>query len=520
MDIQLKKEMIAINETLMRDNTQVLVQSDIIVPDVKSDMAKVLQIDSQAMAEEVVVSDKAADISGKVNMTILYVPEGDTRPVCSICSSMPFSTRIENGNISVGSKCVVSAEACHVEFSMINSRKLSVKVVVELETRCIRENNVELVCGVSSEIPVETNTDEFQIYNLVHAGHGKLSIKETLDFPAGKPSAVSVLKTDAKISGAEVRLVTGKVVVKGSVDVCTLYVSEDNNIECMEHEIPFTEVLDADGVNENCMCDMDLNICQIDFSLRADTDGDMRLLDVGILVDAGISVTQNTDLSAVCDCFCATHQLECETQPFAVDTLAGTGKAQEALRASMSMPENSPELVSVYNLISKPYISGVEVQKNRVVVSGVADCYVLYLSASPAMPVSTQKMQLEFEVPIEIDGIDESMDCDVKADVAHQSYNITMNGEIEVRVSIVLEAKAIKRNEISLITNAYIDESVPVDVRHGVVIYFVQNGDTLWKIAKKYRVPVEAVIQINRLENPDRIMPGQRLLIPNVVRQA
>ena len=53
--MELKKEMIAINETVMRDNTQVLVQNDIIVPDVKSDMAKILQIDAEAMVDETVV---------------------------------------------------------------------------------------------------------------------------------------------------------------------------------------------------------------------------------------------------------------------------------------------------------------------------------------------------------------------------------------------------------------------------------------------------------------------------------
>ena len=47
------------------------------------------------------------------------------------------------------------------------------------------------------------------------AENSKFSVKETLDFPAGKPSAVSVLKTDAKIAQKEVRIVTGKVVVKG-----------------------------------------------------------------------------------------------------------------------------------------------------------------------------------------------------------------------------------------------------------------------------------------------------------------
>ncbi len=519
MDIELRKETVAINETVMRDNTQLLVQNDIIVPDVKSDMAKILQIDAEAMVDEVVVSDKRADIAGKLNLNILYVPEGDTKPVCSINSSIPFSTQIENSRISVGAKCIVQADACHVEFSMLNSRKLSVKVVVELNTRCVRENSVELVCGIGNENEVEVDRKEFEIYSLVCAENSKFSVKETLDFPAGKPSAVSVLKADAKIAQKEVRVVTGKVVVKGTLDLCTLYVSTENQLEFMEHEIPFTEVIDAEGANENCICDADLFLCQTDFALRSDTDGDMRLLDVDLIIGVDLNLSQNTNMSAICDCFCPDKKLLCESRPFAIDILAGQGRAQEALRGAMSLSPDAPELLSVYNLIAKPYISEVAMQEGRANVRGIVDCYILYLTASPVMPIHTGKIQIEFDIPIDIPQLSDNMDCDVNIDIANMSYNITMTGEIEVRVTVSLEAKAIKKEEVQLITNVFIDEDAPLDLRHGVVIYFVQPGDTLWKIAKKYQVPMAQIQEVNHLEDPNRLMVGQRLLIPSVKRQ-
>ena len=47
----------------------------------------------------------------------------------------------------------------------------------------------------------------------------------------------------------------------------------------------------------------------------------------------------------------------------------------------------------------------------------------------------------------------------------------------------------------------------------GAVIYMVQPGDTLWKIAKRYRTTVENILAVNEIENPDLIYPGQKLLI-------
>lgn len=45
-------------------------------------------------------------------------------------------------------------------------------------------------------------------------------------------------------------------------------------------------------------------------------------------------------------------------------------------------------------------------------------------------------------------------------------------------------------------------------------VYQVQSGDNLNTIANRYGVSVQAIIEANNLTNPDRIMPGDQLIIP------
>jgi outer membrane protein assembly factor BamB len=48
----------------------------------------------------------------------------------------------------------------------------------------------------------------------------------------------------------------------------------------------------------------------------------------------------------------------------------------------------------------------------------------------------------------------------------------------------------------------------------GMVFYFVQRGETLYTIAKRYQTTVHAIVVANRLEDPNAICPGQALIIP------
>lgn len=45
-------------------------------------------------------------------------------------------------------------------------------------------------------------------------------------------------------------------------------------------------------------------------------------------------------------------------------------------------------------------------------------------------------------------------------------------------------------------------------------VYIVKRGDTLWAIARKYGTTWQKLAELNRLENPDLIFPGQRILLP------
>ena len=99
----------------------------------------------------------------------------------------------------------------------------------------------------------------------------------------------------------------------------------------------------------------------------------------------------------------------------------------------------------------------------------------------------------------------------IKAEIKHISYNLNAAGELELRCILSLNAEVMKKQTIELIDEA--NES-DAESRGGMVIYFVQEDDSLWSIAKRYGVPQSEIVKFNELED-DCPQKGERLFIPS-----
>ena len=48
----------------------------------------------------------------------------------------------------------------------------------------------------------------------------------------------------------------------------------------------------------------------------------------------------------------------------------------------------------------------------------------------------------------------------------------------------------------------------------GITVYFVQNGDDMWNIAKRYHTMPSDIVSVNSLDENAPLYVGQQLLIP------
>ncbi|MDK2799359.1 MAG: hypothetical protein PWP27_1241 [Clostridiales bacterium] len=521
MALELTKELININEVVTEDFSQTLVEGDIIVPDVKPDILRILQVDGVATITNKEVQQDKVVIDGIVNFKILYVPdesESSGVSIKSINANSNFTHQIEIKSARQNMKAQVESDIEHIEFKMLNSRKINVKAIVSMDCKVVNTLSLYMVTDITGEEDIQILRKNVKTYNVIAENDEQFIISEDMEIPAGKPSIKDILKVDQKITGKDIKVINDKVVVKGELNICTLYIGDmdDNSIQFMEHEIPFTEVFDMDEAKEGMHCELECEVQDFYFNVKEDSDGEPRVLGIEATLSAVARASESIAIDVVADTYSPYIDINIEKKTYNIDEVVDNSKTQTTIKEIIDLPADVPDILQIYNVITKPYITETTVENGKVVVEGVIDAYILYLADNEENPVYSHKQEIPFKHSIEVKNAAPDMACDVKLDITHCSYSMNAGSEVEIRCIVGIDSKIVKTSKVELITKAEAAPTETADAKEhpSIVIYFVQEGDTFWNIAKKYCTTIQEIIKVNELENVNTLHQGQQLFIP------
>lgn len=512
--LEIIKKNIIINRPVKCGNTQIGVDGDVIVPDIKPDILKILQADGKAVVTETELSEGRLIVSGRVNVNILYVPDRDDEKIKCIETSFDFSTRIDKSDIMPDMQACVEAEVEKIDFQVLNCRKLRIKTTVGIAYKISEQASIDLATGLDDENS-EVCITPIEIMSLVDLKHSDFSVRESFELPPGHTAIEEILKTDITICDTDYKIVTGRAVVKGIINLNCLYLDTDCCIKSCDFEAPFTEIFDVSDADEDTVCDISFCVKDIVCAPEADSDGDIKILALDAIIGIKIEATKKVNTDLLIDCFCPGNETLITKNSKDLEKIISSGFYQTTLREIVAPDVSCPNLKGIYNVFATPSIEKSEVLDNSVSVSGNISCFVLYIADSEETPVYSMKKTIPFSCMIDTPKSKSGMDCFVDAKILHTSYNLNPSGEAEIRCILSVCAKVSVNNTLELIDDL---EVLPLskEQRKGIVLYFVQKNDTLWDIAKRYYVSQNDILSVNNLEDTTPLCEGMTLLIPTV----
>ena len=139
--MEILKKRLRTNQYKGRALTQITLDDDFNVPDVRPDIDKIIEETGDLKISEVHVMDGKVGIRGKLEFGVLYVSNYDQRPIHHMDGAIDFEETVNMDQVAEGDEVKVDWDMEDLRTSLINSRKLSVRSIISLSltASCIYE---------------------------------------------------------------------------------------------------------------------------------------------------------------------------------------------------------------------------------------------------------------------------------------------------------------------------------------------------------------------------------------------
>jgi LysM repeat protein len=151
-------------------------------------------------------------------------------------------------------------------------------------------------------------------------------------------------------------------------------------------------------------------------------------------------------------------------------------------------------------------------------VEGAIPVSILYISSDDSMPFAILEGIVPYSHLIEVQGL--SPDCRFTLNTGLEQLSATMTDseEIEVRAIAHLAVFVVRPEHQTCIHEIQEKEYdlQTLEQIPGITGYLVQEGDSLWKIAREYCLMPEQIMEMNGLPSAE-LRPGQWLVLMKTV---
>ena len=514
--MELVKKNIHMNKLKCKSTLQLTLDDDFNVPDVKPDIDQIITEQGEVKINDIRAMNGKLMVKGALVFNVLYLSQGDQRPVQSINGEIPFDEIINMDITCADEDPIVKWDLEDLNTGLINSRKLSVRAILGLNVAVEELYDEETAVDVDSSEDIQYINKKIEVTDVAINKKDTYRIKDEIVLPSNKGNISALLYKDIGLSNVEVRLLEDKFTVKGELPVFILYSNEDeeNSIEYYETEIPFSGTVECNGCNEDMIEDITVSIISKNLEIRPDSDGEERVLDLEVILELGIKVYEVEEPEILCDVYCPTKEVTPILRDAVYENLVIKNNSKYRIADRIMVPANQPRILQICHATGDIKIDDITVEGNELMVEGVIEVRILYISEDDSRPLNSMKGLIPFSQIIELKGMKSSSNYEIKPTIDQLSVMMLDGEEIEVKSTVNLNAIV-----FDLITEPIITDLEVADIdleklqaMPGITGYVVKKGDNLWKIAKKYYTTVDNIMTINNLED-DRISEGDKLII-------
>lgn len=246
-------------------------------------------------------------------------------------------------------------------------------------------------------------------------------------------------------------------------------------------------------------------------SVVSDDAGPSRQIDCEVMARIHCQVQQVVEAKAISDAYLPGSGLKLTHSKVNMRKATGTQEAQQTLREPVEVTGQHKPMSRTLWLQVNPYVTEMSGEPT-LDVSGIADCTLVYLSDDGSL--QTYRQELPFTIETNVPASQKPARMTISADQAEANMRSSTEAELCFTLQLVMEQDGI-------CTAQWVSDAEPCEsetpLLRGIVLYFVQPGDTLWDISRRYGLAPDEVIALNP-DIGDEVMAGQKLVLYRMVK--
>lgn len=517
--MELMKRRIHVNRRRGSVTSQMTLDDDFNVPDSMDDVVQLILDSGEIQIESARNQGERVAVKGTLSFRVLYrTPDGQ---VLTLAGGIPFDENINMPGLAESDDIQVSWELDDLNVGIINSRKLSVKALVTLHIQAEAIEDLSVAEDVIFDGNVETLKKRMDVAILAVKRKDTFRVREILTLPGNRPDVDKLLWLDVKLRNVSTKPLDGCIHLDGELMVFLIYSGADGlmPVQCLEESIPFSGDVELAEANEDMIPFVTTKLIHKEVEVNPDADGEMREISVDAVIELDMRLYREEQVELLGDLYALDREVIPETGIVCFDQIAAKNVLKYRIQEKIALP-GGQRILQICHCDGMIKLDEMQPKEDGLHLEGVLEVSLLALTADDGAPVTAFSEMIPFQVAADVPGLLDGGTYRLEPGLEQISAVMLGGDTVEVKATAVFDILALGEQCEQVIEQV---REEPVDMellkkKPGIVGYVVQQGDSLWKIAREFHTSVDEIMETNRLSE-SVIHPGDKLILVKAVKE-
>lgn len=511
MEFKVNRETFIASHTALDTTVEQAVERDFVLPDYYPDIFRILKcrVIPKIMSHSINGEKMTFELS--VMIKVLYQSENSCRVNCleqklNYSKSVDMSGDCQNPIISI------TPHVDYINCRVVNQRRLDVRGAVSARIKIVGEKNqAVIVDAFGANVQLKKTLITYPSKRLTASK--RVTVIEELELNASKPAIGSVVRSDCVVFPQEQKMIAGKLITKGDAEISMLYTctnaSGEDSLETMKFTIPFSQIIDIDGIDESFDAYVDITASGCEIIPKGENSSSLEC-ELVLLVNC--TALKYETCEVVTDAYSTCYECDIENSNCRIESIPTQIKEVHTLTTQVSYDDDN--IACIYdswcdiNNVSSRY----DEENGKYIISGNVNFCLLGKNESCA-PIYLEA-ESAFEHELEAEFSDNST-IDPKVCVQNCSYHLPDSHSVELKAELKISGYVCEQSAKNMLCQLKACTDKPKDKQQGYALKlcYCRENEDIWEIAKKYSTSITAIMEENDITG-DKLGDCGMLLIP------